>query len=138
MRVERYHGCPQEAMWVRQTVFVEEQGFRDEFDQIDNRAEHFVLFDKEKPIAVCRVFESEKSKIYILGRLAVLKAYRGKGIGRFLVAQAETYLREIGAKELHLHSQCRASQFYSRIGFTEYGDVEPEEGCPHIWMKKTL
>lgn len=138
MKIIQYHGCPQEAMWVRQKVFVEEQGFRDEFDQIDDYAEHFVLFHEEKPVAVCRVFESNQSENYILGRLAVLKDYRGQGLGSLLVAQAEKYLRDIGAKELHLHSQCRASQFYSKIGFSECGQVEPEEGCPHIWMKKTL
>lgn len=136
MRVQRFLGCPPEAMEIRQKVFVEEQGFRDEFDRIDGRAMHFVLFDRESPVAVCRVFESEQPRIFILGRLAVIKEYRQKGFGRSLVEQAESYVCSIGAKELRLHSQCRAAAFYGRLGFAEFGGVDYEEDCPHVWMKK--
>ena len=39
---------------------------------------------------------------------------------------------------LILHSQCVAVGFYRKNGFQEYGDVEDDQGCPHIWMKKKL
>ena len=138
MKIERFRGCPSEAMWVRKTVFVEEQGFRDEFDLTDDIADHFVMLDVEAPIGTCRVFPDEKSGGYILGRLAVLAQYRGMGLGSDLVSHAESYLREIGAKELRLHAQCRAVSFYNKLGYIEFGEVEYEENCPHIWMKKLL
>ena len=138
MRVERYYGCPPEAMQVRQRVFVEEQGFRDEFDQIDGYATHFVLFDSENaPVATCRVFESPEKNIYILGRLAVIKHYRGQGWGSALVKQAEAHVCSMGGLELRLHAQCRVKDFYAGLGFSAFGDVEYEEDCPHIWMKKS-
>ena len=138
MKVSRFHGCPPVAMEIRQKVFVEEQGFCDEFDQIDGIAEHFVLLDSEKPVGTCRVFQGELPGVYILGRLAVLTAYRGSGLGRRIVEEAELYLKEVGAKELRLHAQCRVAAFYKKLGYEEFGDVELEENCPHIWMKKAL
>ena len=78
MRIEVFHSVPQQALEIRQKVFVEEQGFQDEFDDIDSTAIHFVLFDdSDKPIATCRVFKDVIKNSYILGRLAVLKEYRG-------------------------------------------------------------
>ena len=37
-----------------------------------------------------------------------------------------------------LHAQCTAMDFYRKQGFEEQGDVEEEEGCPHMWMYKEL
>lgn len=139
MRIERFHSAPQQAIDVRITVFVNEQGFRDEFDDIDAIATHFVaLDDAELPIATCRVFMGEDESVYLLGRLAVVKEYRGQDVGSRMVACAEEYVREAGGKELRLHAQCRVAEFYEKNGYTSYGEIEEEEGCPHIWMKKSL
>ena len=54
MDIKIYDTLPEEAVRIRKTVFVEEQGFQDEFDKIDSYARHLVLFDGENPIAVCR------------------------------------------------------------------------------------
>ena len=52
-----YEEFPDCAKEIRETVFVNEQGFHNEFDEIDNTAAHLVLFDEnEVPIATCRVF----------------------------------------------------------------------------------
>lgn len=57
MRVELFQSIPKQAIEIRQKVFVEEQGFQNEFDDIDYTAVHFVVFnDWDKPIATCRVF----------------------------------------------------------------------------------
>lgn len=72
MIIERFTPAPQEAIEVRTEVFVHEQGFRDEFDDIDAIAMHFVVFDEaESPIGTCRVFTSEDAQVYFLGRLAL-------------------------------------------------------------------
>ena len=132
-----YHSLPQEALAVRIPVFVEEQGFVDEVDEIDTTtATHLVLFAGDTPVGTCRLFPAGDTGMYILGRLAVLKPYRSRGCGSQLITAAEEYVRSIGGIALALHSQCQAQPFYEKNGYTPYGDIEDEQGCPHIWMKK--
>lgn len=138
-RTEVYDSLPDCAREIRHTVFVEEQGFEDEFDAIDQTAAHIVMFGKgEAPIATCRVFWDASKRSYILGRLAVLKEYRGNNIGSLMVREAERYVQSAGGGSLALHAQCRAVDFYRNSGFEAYGEVEDEQGCPHIWMKKSI
>ena len=130
---------PDGAKSVRKTVFEEEQGFVDEFDDTDAMATHFVMFDGvENPIATCRVFWSEERKTYILGRLAVCKEYRHNNIGSLMMQEVEKYVHNIGGKSISLHAQCQASGFYGKNGYAEYGEIDDEQGCPHVWMKKIL
>ena len=138
MHVKIYPSLPAEACYIRETVFVEEQGFTDEFDKLDVISTHLVLFVQDCPAAVCRVYWDDVRKQYILGRVAVLKEFRRQGLGGAIIKTAEDYLREQGGKELHLHAQCRITDFYEAIGYTPYGEIEDDQGCPHIWMKKRL
>ena len=75
---------------------------------------------------------------HVLGRLAVLKEYRGRGTGSDVVREALEHVKKSGGHSLMLHSQCHAVPFYEKLGFYSFGDVEYEEDCPHIWMKKEL
>lgn len=139
METAVYEGIPDCAKEIRQKVFVEEQGFLDEFDETDAAAAHIVLFDKDKlPIATCRVFWEESMDAYILGRLAVRKEYRGKNIGSAVVREAEQYVKEQGGSCIALHAQCQAAGFYGKLGFREFGESDEEQGCPHVWMKKSI
>lgn len=139
MELKIYENFPEQAMEVREAVFVKEQGFRDEFDETDRVAAHFVLFDGEdRPVATCRVFWGSEMEVYILGRLAVLREYRGRELGSLLVQEAEKYVRQKGGKAIALHAQCQAAYFYKKLGFEEFGGIEDEQGCPHTWMKKCL
>ncbi len=136
--VSIYTTLPEEACYIRETVFVQEQGFTDEFDKLDVVSTHLVLFAEDYPAAVCRVYWDDNLGQYILGRVAVLGEFRRQGIGGAMVKAAEDYIREQGGRELHLHAQCRITDFYEAIGYTQYGPVEDDQGCPHIWMKKDL
>ncbi len=135
-RIQTYHGLPDEALAVRIPVFVDEQGFTDEVDDTDSIAAHLVLFDGDTPIGTCRVFPTAESGYYVLGRLAVLREHRGQHCGSILLTAAENYVRSVGGTALTLHSQCQARVFYEKSGYTAYGEIEDEQGCPHIWMKK--
>lgn len=137
MTIEIYSSLPQAARDIRVAVFVAEQGFMEEFDQVDPIAAHILLSDPE-PVGVCRVFPGEEPGVYILGRLAVLPQRRGGGLGARLVAEAEAHVRRQGGCLLKLHAQCRASGFYEKLGYQAAGPVEEEEGVPHIWMHKVL
>lgn len=138
MQIKRYNHLPEEASRIRQKVFCQEQGFDDEFDDIDAIATHVVLFDADKPVATCRIFPGEVSGTYILGRLAVSKEYRGRDLGLAIVQDAEKAAKEKGAGEMMLHAQCQAKGFYEKAGYQTYGEIEDEQGCPHIWMRKNL
>ncbi|MBE5960953.1 MAG: GNAT family N-acetyltransferase [Lachnospiraceae bacterium] len=139
MKIKIYDKLSDSARIIREEVFMKEQGFQNEFDEIDDRAKHIVLYTEEgKPVATCRIFKGEYSGDYILGRLAVRKEYRGKNIGATIVEEAERCVKELGGNTLSLHAQCRVSKFYQNLGFSEYGEADEDEGCPHIWMKKVL
>ncbi len=137
MEIVIYEEIPDCAKEVRQKVFIEEQGFQKEFDDVDAAAVHIVLFyEDKKPAATCRIFWDFNMDSHILGRLAVMKEYRGRNLGSLMVQEAERYVKKIGGKCLALHAQCRAAAFYEKLGFVTFGEIEDDEGCPHVWMKK--
>lgn len=130
---------PEAARQIRQKVFVEEQGFCDEIDGTDDRAEHFVIYQGDSlPAATCRVFWDDGIQGYVLGRFAVLPEYRRQAVGTLLLKEVERHVQKAGGKSITLHAQCPVSGFYQKLGFTEYGDVEDVQGCPHVWMRKEL
>lgn len=139
MNLSIYKTLPDCAKEIRKAVFTDEQGFQNEFDEIDQRAVHIVLFDEEQiPAATCRVFWDDAMESYVLGRLAVVKTHRGKNIGSVVVKEAEKYVQKKQGESLILHAQCRAADFYRKLGFVEFGDIDNDEGCPHTWMKKVI
>ncbi len=138
MIIKKYNCLPDEARCVRETVFVKEQGFQEEFDSIDKISTHLVMFDGDKPVAACRFFWDSNADSFILGRLAVIKEYRGKHLGTELVKEAERIIKADAGKALSLHAQCRVKAFYAKQGYSEFGKIDYDEDCPHIWMKKFL
>ena len=139
MKTEIYNFLPEESREIRISVFVKEQGFENEFDEIDSEAVHIVIRnDDGMPVATCRIFQSKTADSHIFGRLAVIKEFRGRGIGSDVVKSALEYVENSGGKKLMLHSQCSAIEFYEKLGFESFGEVEYEENCPHIWMKKEI
>lgn len=138
MDIKIYDTLPEEAVRIRKTVFVEEQGFQDEFDKIDSYARHLVLFDRENPIAVCRFFRNEETGDFTVGRIAVLKEYRGQNIGTKVLKAAEEAIKDEKGSKICPHAQLQAKDFYGKQGYLQYGDIDYEEFCPHIWMCKKL
>lgn len=136
MRIERYDTLPAEAREIRQTVFVEEQGFHEEFDGIDSEAWHLVLYDGDVPAATCRFFQDGPDGDYVVGRIAVVRQYRGQNIGSRILKRAEQEIRKLGGKKVRLHAQVQAKPFYEKQGYTAYGGVDYEENCPHVHMMK--
>lgn len=136
MRVEKFTFLPDQAKRVRIAVFMQEQGFLDEFDDLDEIATHFVAFDGEDAVATCRTWLSDDG--YHLGRLAVLKSHRGQGLGAQMLHEAEVYVRNIGGDSISLHAQCRAEAFYRKSGYSPYGEIDYDEGVEHIHMRKIL
>ena len=138
MNVMIYDKLPEEAQKIRETVFMKEQGFCEEFDEVDEYARHLVLYDGTIPIATCRFFRKESCGDYTVGRIAVVKAYRGKKIGAFLLKEVETVIRNSGGKGIRLQAQYSAREFYRKQGYDAYGEIDLDENCPHIWMRKDV
>ena len=136
MKVEFFDSLPESAKYIRELVFMREQGFKEEFDALDEVATHLVAFDGDKPVAVCRIWFAEDG--YHVGRLAVIMPKRGMGLGGIMLAEAEKYARELGGRSISLHAQCRAEQFYRKYGYTPYGEMDYDEGVEHVHMKKIL
>lgn len=133
-----YHTLPKEAMYIREEVFMKEQGFENEFDETDQIAVHYVLFDDDTPIACCRYFPDNEPNCYLIGRIAVLKAYRGRQLGARLLADAEVHIKQNGGIKLSLSAQLRVQGFYEKQGYTPMGEVYMDEHCEHIHMEKSL
>jgi predicted GNAT family N-acyltransferase len=125
-----------EARLIRQAVFVDEQGFKNEFDDIDSTAYHGILTENGSPVAVGRLFTENGD--YHIGRIAVMKPYRGKGLGREIVSLLESKISELGGGTAVLSAQIRVKGFYEAMGYTAYGDEYFDEYCPHISMKKII
>ena len=138
MKTQIYSTLPQEARRIREEVFVREQGFENEFDETDQRAFHLVLYDGEIPVAVCRFFPRGLCGDYVVGRIAVIKEYRGRKLGACLLREAEKELQAAGGKRILLHAQCRAAGFYEKQGYASRGEIDFDEDCPHIWMGKEI
>lgn len=126
------------AKMIREEVFIKEQGFRYEFDEIDARAMCMVLYDETRPIACCRLFPGEADGEYVAGRLAVLREYRGRNLGRRMLREIEDKVQELGGKRISLSAQVRAEGFYEKQGYTKSGEVYYDEECEHIHMEKEL
>ena len=45
MEVKVYDYLQEDAMNIRRNVFMSEQGYKNEFDEIDNRALHIVIYE---------------------------------------------------------------------------------------------
>lgn len=136
MEFKIYDTLPQEAREIRLRVFVREQGFQEEFDTADKFSTHIVAYDGDIPIATCRYYTQDSR--FLIGRIAVIKQYRGKGIGANMLAFAMEKIRKVGGKEIRIHAQRRAEDFYKKQGFEAFGEVDFDEGCEHVWMKRVL
>ena len=79
MNYKKFTGLNDDIIKIRTAVFIDEQGFKDEFDKIDKTCTHIVLYDNEKSIATCRYFK--EGVIYHIGRVAIIKEYRRQGLG---------------------------------------------------------
>ena len=127
------------AREIRIKVFMEEQGFTQEFDEIDPIAYHAVIFDNDQPVACGRLYQKEGTPdTYLLGRIAVLKEYRKQHLGAKILELLENKIKELNGKKAELSAQISAVGFYEKSGYHKQGDVYFDEYCQHIKMIKYL
>ena len=122
---------------IRTAVFVEEQGFQQEFDEIDSRAWHVLIYDGETAAATGRLY-TDDGECYHIGRVAVLPAYRGKRLGKLVISALEAQAVMRGGKKISLSAQCRAAGFYEKLGYARTENIHMDEFCPHVTMVKLI
>ena len=126
----RAHAAP-----IRFAVFVEEQGVprEIELDEHDADSVHGIVFDQDKAVATGRLLPDGH-----IGRMAVLKPWRGRGIGALMLNSLIRCAKERGDAEVVLSAQVHAVPFYRAHGFVEEGEQYMEAGIAHRNMRRAL
>jgi len=129
----------QEAFEVRRQVFVREQSITEDlvFDGHDSEALHTVVKDGERVIGSARVqfLTDNQAK---LERMAILKHYRRKGIGKEMLLFLDTVWKDEQIQQVIIHAQLEVVPFYKLCGFDELGLPFQEAGIKHIKMRKQV
>jgi predicted GNAT family N-acyltransferase len=126
----------EKASPIRFTVFVEEQRvpIEIEWDDQDAKSLHALAYSATgEAIATGRLLPDGH-----IGRMAVLKEWRGKGVGGAILDRLIGVARERGDQEIVLFAQTHALAFYRAHGFVEHGEIFEEAGIPHQAMRKRL
>ncbi len=121
---------------VRRTVFIDEQRVPEEleWDDADEVSLHVLALDPQgRAIGTGRLLPDGH-----IGRMAVIRYWRGRGVGSALLACLVACGRGRGAKELHLNAQTHALGFYRRQGFVAHGGEFMDAGIPHRQMTLRL
>lgn len=121
---------------IRTQVFILEQRVPTglEWDGLDDSAIHLIAEDhKGLPLGCARLLPNGQ-----IGRMAVLRPWRGKGIGRALLRLALDIARAEGYDRVFLNAQVSVRDFYARQGFSAVGDIFTEADIAHIRMESDL
>ncbi len=121
---------------IRRDVFVVEQNVPEvlEWDGIDGACRHAIVEDATgRPIGCGRLLPDGH-----IGRMAVLREWRGRGVGSALLVALTELARELHFPKVVLNAQTQAMPFYARYGFVPVGAPFEEAGIPHHAMERSL
>lgn len=124
----------QKVFAVRKVVFVDEQNCPPELEwENEDVSTHFLAVADNQPCGACRWRKTDAG--YKLERFAVLKPFRGKGVGHALVT---TVLADLpsDATYIYLNAQLDAMGLYAKFGFEAEGEQFEEAGIQHFKMVK--
>jgi len=137
----------EQALELRRTVFVDEQGvsLSAERDGRDSEGLHLVALEHGRVVGTCRLMlasapggRGSGGLEVRLGRLAVAPAWRRRGIASALLGAAEREARAAGAERIVLHAQTYACRLYAAAGYRRRGSTFMEEGMEHVAMERPL
>lgn len=129
-----------ESLIIRKKVFIEEQSVDEslEIDDLENQTTHLVGYREGIPCCTARLYLKDSSHLKVQ-RVAVLKDYRNKGIGKDLLEEIEKLAKHtFSADYLILDSQDHAIPFYEKSGYTASGEGFMDAGIPHHHMHKKI
>jgi predicted GNAT family N-acyltransferase len=118
---------------VREEVFIKEQhvSIALEWDGMDEPAQHLLAVSVAgEPIGCARLTGDGN-----IGRMAVLKPWRGFGVGSALLTRAVSLYQQQGADRIMLSAQMHAIPFYEKFGFKGCSEPYLDAGILHIDMR---
>lgn len=122
---------------LRRTVFIDEQHVPEEleWDDADEKSRHVLALTVHgEPIGTGRLLPDGH-----IGRMAVVREWRGKGVGSAILRTLLDIARQEGLRTVRLNAQIHALDFYARHGFSVVpGDEFMEAGIPHREMQIQL
>lgn len=123
-----------EILKVRAAVFVVEQNcpYQD-LDDIDFKSTHIKIFFGNEMVAYSRVFKSEDSDLWHIGR--VLTTQRNKHYGLQVMKESIEVAERLGAKTIEIEAQCYAIPFYEKVGFHVSSNEFMLDDIPHKRMR---
>ena len=130
-----YESRTMEICAIRYEVFIDEQNVPEELeiDGLDGEAKHVLAFVDEVPIGTGRILSDGH-----IGRVAVLKKYRGQGSGKLIMKELIKWAQDMNLEKVWLSSQWHAHSFYLDLGFVCVGEIYKEAGIDHIKMFRSL
>lgn len=127
-----WHDALESLAAVRRTVFIEEQSVPEalEWDADDAPSLHALAVSREgEPIGTARLLPDGH-----IGRVAVLRAWRSRGVGGALLSAMIEAARTRGHGRALLNAQVQALPFYRRFGFEVEGGIFLDAGIEHRAM----
>ena len=146
-KIISYEDGLSEAFEIRNKVFVGENGIPKEleFDDLDKDSMHVIVYEADpngrnnqrkvintKAVATGRIIYDGFS--CQIGKIAVLKEYRGNRYGDFTVRMLLNKAFTAGIEEVTIHAFLSSEGFYNKIGFKKIGDKFIENGIWHCKM----
>ncbi|MEO0599899.1 MAG: GNAT family N-acetyltransferase [Myxococcota bacterium] len=123
---------------LRQEVFVVEQdcAYLDA-DGGDEVAMHLRGYDDDALVAYLRAFPPSEDGCVHIGRVIVVEAVRGRGLGQALMTRgADLATAKWGPHPIHLSAQAHLEPFYASLGYVATGPGYLEDGIPHLPMRR--
>ena len=135
IRITSFREEEQSIRQIRSSVFVKEQGIpdEDEYDDSDNVCVHAIAWDEGRPVGTGRLGDDGR-----IGRIAVIKRARGKGLAKAILLALEQHARKCSLHQLWAYAQVQALGFYEKVGYRIDGDEFMEDGIPHKRIYKSI
>lgn len=136
VEITNWEKSESELCAIRREVFIEEQGVseQDELDGKDHLYTQVIVRSKNHIEAIGCARISPEGKI---GRVAIVKNFRGLGVGQKLMEFCTQAVLEKGQTP-KLDAQTSAIGFYESLGYACEGEVFMDANIPHKHMKFAL
>ncbi|QOJ24164.1 MAG: GNAT family N-acetyltransferase [Gammaproteobacteria bacterium] len=136
IQVVRWEEAESALRAIRTTVFIHEQHVPEamEWDEFDVISVHLLACDATgQPVGTARLLPDGH-----IGRMAVLKEWRGQGFGSAMLRKLLQELTRRHQQKAQLNAQTSVVPFYEKFGFRVWGEEFMEAGIPHVKMTLSL
>ena len=132
-----------DALAIRRAVFIEEQGVSEEEEIDEYDGDPAATTGVVHVVAYCRGVAAATGRMMVhappgehphIGRVAVLREYRGQGLGRAVMLALHNEAQRRGYAGVALGAQLHAIPFYETLGYIVSGEVYLDAGIEHRWM----